>query len=87
MKEFHECPHCGGQGQIEVTGVYGETLRIARQIAGKNGQFIVANRDAEHFGCKPTALNNRLSVLEKYGKVFSERYGRQRRYYLTSVKG
>lgn len=77
------CPHCNGKGRIPVTGVYAETLRGLRRWCKRPGMFVVANRDAYWFDCKPTALNNRLAWLESHGFARSEKYGRQRRFYLA----
>lgn len=88
MKDFHECPHCQGQGQIPLTGVYAETLAGVRRYCARKGGHVVANRDWKQFDAPtPTALNNRLARLEEMGFVFSERFGRQRRFYMCSVKG
>lgn len=83
---FHECPTCQGAGVIPLTGIYAETLRGVRRLASRGG-YVVANRDASWFGCKPTALNNRLAMLENHGYVYSEKYGRQRRFFLCVTKG
>lgn len=79
---LHDCPYCRGSGKVPLNGVYLETLQTMRRLC-KRGAFIVANRDAEKFGCKPTALNNRLARLEELGFIVSEKYGRQRRFRLT----
>lgn len=84
MKDHNTCPHCGGTGKIELTGIYAETLNKMRKL---KFPYIVANQHAEQFGCKPTALNNRLRKLEEHGHVFSERYGVQRRFYLCVATG
>lgn len=74
------CEHCGGTGRRKVTGVYEKTLRVLRRLCGDTESFVVANRDAAKFLCRPTALNNRLSRLERLGLVVSSRHGRQRRF-------
>lgn len=74
------CPHCKGKGRIAVTGVYADTLQRLRKACKKLG-YVVANLDALYFGCKPTALNNRLAWLEEHGLARSEKFGRQRRFY------
>lgn len=79
------CPHCEGMGQVELTGVYKETLDELRAFT-ETGLSMVANRDAEHMGCNGTALSNRLKRLEEMGFARSEIYGRQRRYYATDVE-
>lgn len=73
------CPYCESKGEIELTGVYAETLRLLRQRRSP----VVANRDADLFECKPTALNNRLAWLESHGLARSERHGRERRFWAT----
>ena len=78
-KIWIDCPYCNGEGYTEVTGVYAETLRILRRRRGP----VVANRDAKLFGCKPTALNNRLAWLESKGLARSERHGSARRFWAT----
>lgn len=80
------CPHCEGLGTLPLTGVYAVTLGIARLICNER-DFVVANRDAEKFACKPTALNQRLKGLEDKGFLWSERYGSQRRFYLSCRTG
>lgn len=74
-----QCPHCKGKGTIPLTGVYAETLRGVRRLTKSYG-YCVANKHAYLFGCKPTALNQRLAALERHGLLSSERFGRQRRY-------
>lgn len=71
-----QCGYCQGTGQIKVTGVYAETYAILRKLR----RPVVAGRDAELFGCSPTALNNRLAWLESNGFAMSKRFGRERRY-------
>lgn len=75
------CPHCSGCGRIPLTGIYAETLRGLRRWCTRPARFVVSNRDAWWFGCKATALNNRLARLEELGLARSEKYGRQRRFY------
>jgi len=77
MKTWIKCCYCDGKGETELTGVYAETLRVLRE----QHTFVVANRDAHLFGCKPTALNNRLAWLEKHGLARSERHRRERRFW------
>lgn len=80
MKTFIECGCCGGQGSVTLGEVYEETLRGVRHLCVRQGRYVVANRDAAWFGCKPTALNNRLRRLEELGLVRCEVVGRQKRY-------
>lgn len=80
MKETRvKCHTCKGSGLVVVTGVYAETLAGLRRLA-KSG-YVVAGRDAAWFGCKATALNNRLAWLETHGLARSEKYGRERRFF------
>lgn len=81
------CPACSGTGLIPLTGVYADTLKTIRELCRKRDDFIVANKHFDWFGCEPTALNNRLVWLEKNGFIFSERFGRQRRFYLCVTGG
>jgi hypothetical protein len=83
--DMHQCPFCQGKGQIELNGVYAETLDELR-VFTESGMAMVANRDADHMGCEPTALSNRLKRLEEMGFARSEWYGRQRRYYATDTE-
>lgn len=87
VKDLYACSCCNGTGKLELTGVYAETLQIMRANFNSRDAFAVANRDAHLFQCGPTALNNRLNRLEEMGFVDSERYGNQRRFYLTMVTG
>lgn len=81
MKHYLQCPHCRGEGQIELTGVYAETLRGVRRWCARPERFVVANRDWKWFAApSPTALNNRLAMLERHGFLVSEKFGRQRRF-------
>jgi len=80
MKDvFVPCSYCDGYGVIELTGVYAETLRILRRFK----RPVVAGSDAESFGCKPTALNNRLAWLESKGLARSAREGKKRKFWAT----
>lgn len=84
--DVYTCTHCAGRGVVPLTGVYLETLRAIRRKLARGG-YVVAGRDASWFGCKATALNNRLSRLEEMGHLMSEQYGKQRRFTLTVAKG
>lgn len=84
--DVYTCSHCQGRGVIPLTGVYADTLNAVRRKLARGG-FIIAHRDAAWFGCKATALNNRLARLEEMGHVMSEQYGKQRRFSLCVVKG
>lgn len=83
MKTSHACPHCKGKGVVELTGVYAETLAMLRSTSGP----ITGASLARESGCKATAMNNRLAVLERLGYASSERHGRERRFRAIVKKG
>ena len=68
------CPCCSGNGVIELTGVYLETLVLLRQQDEEVTAADLSKRD----GCNATAMNNRLAALERLGLATSRRYGRKR---------
>jgi hypothetical protein len=68
------CPTCGGSGEVEVTGIYADTLLLLRRQKGEVSGADLARLD----GCNATAMNNRLAALERLGLATSRRYGRQR---------
>lgn len=71
MADFIPCSHCSGEGYIELTGVYAETLALVRaQSAALNGVEL-----ARLAKCNPTAMNNRLCWLESQGLIKRIRYG------------
>jgi biotin operon repressor len=68
------CPCCGGEGRVELTGTYRETLALLkRQRAEVNGAAL-----ARLAGCQETAMNNRLVRLERLGLAVGRRHGRER---------
>ena len=71
-KTYTVCTYCMGTGDIELTGVYAETLSLVMQYPSRNGAQL-----AKIAGCKATAMNNRLKALEKKGQVKGRRHGRQ----------
>ena len=75
------CGHCHGKGVVELTGVYADTLRLLRDLATalSDGETTGAEL-ARVAGCKATAMNNRLAILEKHGLASSRRCGRLRVY-------
>ena len=73
------CETCDGTGQRDITGVYEQTYKTLRRLCRRR-KYVVAGRDANVFGCEPTALNNRLAWLEEHGLAVSERFGRERRF-------
>lgn len=89
MNDEVTCEHCGGTGHRPLTGVYAETLAgVRRRCSRSRDSYVYAGRDWKWFKAPSAmALNNRLSRLEEMGFVFSERYGRQRRFYLCSHQG
>jgi hypothetical protein len=84
MPEQITCPHCNGSGEIELTGVYAETLQTLRKLCKKQGRQVIAHQDAKHFGCEPTALSNRLRWLEDHDLAQSTRHGKIRMYQPTN---
>lgn len=89
MTDEITCQHCGGTGHLPLTGVYAETLAgVRRRCARGKECYVVANRDWKWFQSpSATALNNRLDRLEEMGFLFSERFGKQRRFYLSVWSG
>jgi hypothetical protein len=68
-----QCSHCGGEGFIELTGVYAKTLDLLRkQRAALNGSAL-----AKIAKCNPTAMNNRLVWLESQGLAERQRNGKE----------
>jgi|HubBroStandDraft_4_1064222.scaffolds.fasta_scaffold00070_5 DNA-binding transcriptional ArsR family regulator len=68
------CPRCKGAGTIEFDGVWSDTLRaLKRQSREINGADL-----ARIIGANPTAVNNRLTALERMGLATGRVYGRQR---------
>ena len=65
------CDRCHGKGHLPVTGVYGETLMIVARNPDQNGAEL-----ARMAGCEPTAMNNRLTALERRGLVVRRQFGR-----------
>jgi response regulator of citrate/malate metabolism len=86
MADRYKCPCCKGRGTMPLTGIYAETLRDVRRWCARPERHVVANRDAWWFGCSPTALNNRLAWLEEHSFIKSEKYGRQRRFFVDTGK-
>lgn len=77
---YKRCPYCKGTGDMQLAPIYADTLTILRRLTRKADSYVVANADAERFGCEPTALNNRLAGLERMGFAVSEIVSRQRRF-------
>ena len=75
------CGHCDGCGSVELTG---ETLLTYYALLAAGECHAVAL--AAEMGCKATAMNNRLTVLEEYGLATSRRWGRKRLYTATPNK-
>lgn len=68
------CPRCHGCGTVELVGVHAETLALLRaQAVERNGAAL-----ARLAGVAPTAMNNRLIVLERLGLATGRQAGRQR---------
>jgi hypothetical protein len=77
-----QCPTCSGFGQVEVTGVYLETLMALRRFT-REYEWTTAAKSAKWLRCSATAANMRFAWLEQHGLATSERYGRERRYRAT----
>jgi hypothetical protein len=75
MKVFVRCKHCGGEGRIELTGVYAETMKLVVRFPARNGAEL-----ARLAKCKATAMNNRLVALKRYGLIVGVKFGRQIRW-------
>lgn len=67
------CPHCDGNGWMEVTGIYADTWRLLKQHGPISGAAL-----SELAECQATAMNNRLAALEVMQLAESQRYGRLR---------
>lgn len=87
MTDKYECSCCNGTGRRELTGIYADTLNGVRRLCKSKDSFVTAGRYAKWFRCKATALNNRLAMLESHGFLFSEKYGKERRFFLSRVRG
>lgn len=71
MPDYIPCSHCSGEGHIELTGVFAETLALLRkQTKTLNGAQL-----AQIAKVNPTAMNNRLVWLEGHGLAERTRYG------------
>lgn len=73
MKLTKCCPYCNGVGHVEVSPVYKETWFLLKKFGPISGAEL-----SRHDGCKETAMNNRLAVLEELGLARSQTYGRLR---------
>lgn len=74
------CQRCGGCGQVEVTGVYAETLALLRE-SGET--YAVALAKLCKCKCKFTSMNQRLKALEVMGLAESRKFGRKRLFKAT----
>ena len=70
------CPHCGGSGRVQLSGVYAKTLDLLREAGGE----IHAAALASGTGVSGEAMCNRLRALERHGFVASRVSGRKRLY-------
>ena len=71
--DYIPCSHCDGEGFVELTGIYAETLSLLRGVpANLNGAEL-----AKLANCKPTAMNNRLAWLEGQGLAERTRHGKE----------
>lgn len=66
------CSCCGGTGQVKLTGVFADTLRMLRANPGLCGADL-----ARLVGCKGPAMANRLAWLKAKGLAVSRQYGRR----------
>lgn len=66
------CSHCNGSGLVELSSLLERTLRLLRSKKRVTGATL-----ARIDGCKPTAMNNRLTALKKHGLARAEIDGRQ----------
>lgn len=73
---YRQCETCKGTGQKLLTGVYMETLVLLR----RQRVAVYPAALAAMMKCKPEAMANRLSALERMGLATSERYGKLRLY-------
>lgn len=74
-----KCGHCDGRGTVPVTGEYSDTLDLLRKLFRSRDEITGAEL-ARIARIKPTAMNNRLAVLEKFGFLRSRVWGRKRLY-------
>lgn len=84
-RDLIPCGCCEGSGQVFLGEEYQKTLDLIRK-SFRRPAHVLANRDHKNFGCRPTALNNRLRRLEELGFLTSVRSGRVRRFYLNEEK-
>lgn len=70
----HPCGHCKGTGYLELTGANAETLEL---LSGQEQEVNGATL-ARLAGCRETAMNNRLVVLERHGYAVGRLNGRER---------
>lgn len=78
----HACPFCRGTGLTPLTTVYRETLAVVRGIKRE----VTGAELSRTLAAKPTAVNNRLAVLERHGYLTSRVDGRRRLYRTTEGK-
>lgn len=76
MPDLITCGHCKGTGKVEFNGAHADTLILLRH----QKKEVTGTELAKITGCKGTAMNNRLAMLEKHGLATSRRYGRERLY-------
>lgn len=73
MKVFVTCSCCSGNGMVEVTGVYLDTLRELKRV----GAEITGAELGRRMHVAPTAMNNRLAWLAKNLLATARPYGRK----------
>jgi len=79
MTDFVQCSCCGGEGHVPLDGVFADTLKVLRKQRGE----VTGAELSRAMKCKPTAMNNRLSYLQRHGFAVSRKYGRRRFYRAT----
>lgn len=72
---IRRCGHCNGTGEVPLSDLFIKTLRLVRQASEATGADL-----ARLDGCKATAMNMRLTQLEKMGFIVSRCCGRRRLY-------
>lgn len=70
------CSRCAGTGHVEFTGEYADTLAALRKLGGE----VTGAEFGRQVGIKPTAMSNRLAILERMGFAVSRVYGRKKFY-------
>ena len=72
MPIYQKCCRCKGTGKVAMNGAHADTLEVLK----KQKQEISGVALSRIVGCKPTAMNNRLTYLQKLGLAKGRAYGR-----------